>query len=52
MFALQNYYSISLVGGRIEGHFSAGGKPVILTARGKWNDGKVHNIAVVKINKK
>ncbi|XP_041356954.1 laminin subunit alpha-2-like isoform X2 [Gigantopelta aegis] len=47
-----NYYSLSLVDGHIEGHFSAGGKPVILTAPGKWNDGKVHNIAVVKINKK
>ncbi|XP_071118715.1 laminin subunit alpha-2-like [Haliotis cracherodii] len=43
-----NFYSLSLYNGQIEGRFAAGGRPVVLQSADTYNDEKLHNIAVVK----
>ncbi|XP_053394147.1 laminin subunit alpha-2-like isoform X2 [Mercenaria mercenaria] len=46
------FYYLSLTGGRVEGRFSGGGSTVIVKSDKTYNDGKLHNIAVKKTDRR
>ncbi|XP_033738423.1 laminin subunit alpha-2-like isoform X2 [Pecten maximus] len=47
----ENFYSLALVDGRIEGRFSGTFLPVTLTSNKRFNDGRLHNVAVRKFKR-
>jgi hypothetical protein len=48
----QQYYYLTITEGHVEGRFSGGGTPVIVKSDNTYNDGKLHNIAVKKTDRK
>lgn len=47
----QNYYTLALTDGKIEGRFSGNSIPQIITSLGTYNDGRTHTVGVLKKNR-
>ncbi|KAH3697066.1 hypothetical protein DPMN_084551 [Dreissena polymorpha] len=47
-----SYYSLALKDGLVYGKFSGGRNPISINSKERYNDGKVHNVAVRKLDRK